>query len=336
MVSQNHADESQEFLSRISWYAYMRLQAGNTYVGYFVLAGLDGCPAPSDKTLRRVACLVKVEVERVLAFRRVARARTSPDFKTRLRYTLAAINELRSYDCRGALKRVADMLTSHLGVGWNRAACYWPVNSNTLRCLWAQGGDGSEAWCWNVQRPIGEGIREVSDLVAMAQLATNSGNDRYLAAAAGRNPIQIDAVQDHSNDNILARLWRSNGDVRALPIESQYWEIGILPNPSISIVDREVLSLGGPVGAVFNEQDPWVRQTVRERPGDPIFVSRNGRYFLLPWCSRNNLIAVWLLDMAYWGDLASPQVPSLAFTAEILASLGPPIDRFRRDCRDTR
>jgi hypothetical protein len=110
----------------------------------------------------------------------------------------------------------------------------------------------------------------------------------------------------------MAILWQANGNVRKLPGDHQRWESE------------------GPIAAVFDDADFWVEDVRAARPTDPIFVSKNGIYFVVPWFSRDKLIGLWVLDMAYWGGILShPDVPSLAFTKEILDALGPAMDAIQ-------
>jgi hypothetical protein len=127
----------------LEWHVQMRVQEGSTYRGYFKIAGVKGAGTPvppDDRTLRAAFYSTKLYVASLLSDRAIERTLTSKEFQWRLQTTRRAIAGMESRNQRLALKHVADMLTSHLGAGWNRAACYCPVDANTLRCLWAQGG----------------------------------------------------------------------------------------------------------------------------------------------------------------------------------------------------
>ncbi len=325
------SDELRDLSSRITWNALIRLRSRYSYVGYLVAAGIDGSLPPDDRALLAAAYLTKIEVERLLAHRHVERIWASKEFKTRLHKTMAAIGALPALDGRVALRHVANMLTSHLGAGWNRAACFCAVGDDMLRCLWAQGGDGTQAWLESVQCPVGEQIRDVEELIDTVRQQRDV-EDPYFRAAAGDRPVEVYDVSDRSNRNVLAELWRADGDIRKLPSEYQEWELSFAPSQQDSQIDRQRLSLGGPIAASFDQRDPWVQQVVRDRPNDRIFASRNGRYFALPWFSRDELIGIWVVDMAYWANMVGqPETPSLVLSSEILTALGPAVDRRRSE-----
>jgi len=319
----------EDFLRRVTWLAQMRLQRGDEYIGYFLLAGLDGAEVPSDRDLKMAAYRTKVEVELVLAHRRVECARTSEEFKGRLRATRTAIEDLCGKNRSAALQHVGDMLTSHLGARWNRAACFCPVDDDTLQCLWAQGGNGTQEWCLDVQRPLGEHVRDVDELVSLVRRRFMVLDDPYFAAVAYPNPLWIGNVSDRANDNILAQLWRARGNIGKLPSAYQEWDLCYTPTSHQDTIDRNAISSWGPVAAVFSQEDPWVRRVGQERPGAPIFVSQNGKYWAFPWWAHQGgthekLIGIWVLDMAYWSrGVGEPDFPSLSFTKEILWALGP-------------
>lgn len=167
-------------------------------------------------------------------------------------------------------------------------------------------------------------------LAANVQRTPYPLDDAYYIAAAGERPIEVVAIGDAGNENILASLWQAGGDVRKLPAEHQAWESSDAAVVHMSPVDRKSLTQEGPLAAEFHQGDPWVQDVQGERPKAPIFTSKNGRYFALPWFSRGELIAIWVVDMAYWGKLArQPDAPSLALSREILNALGPAMDRHR-------
>ena len=331
LASYGNPEESdlQEFLNRISWQVQVRLQQEEEYIGYFVAVGLDRSPPPTDHDLIAAAYDAKLQVASLLSYRRLKKTQTSGEFKARLRTTQQAIESLQDMERDRGLQHVGDMLTSHLGAGWNRAACYCPTDDNTLECLWAQGGDGRQPWCNDVQRPIGEGVRQAEGLVYLAGRRVDPGIDPYYAAAVLRGPLKIENIRDENNNNVLARLWRSNGNVAALPSHYREWECPPPLDPHMTSVSRAELSSGSNVAVAFDAQDPWVKQVNCERPGEPIFISQNGKYWAFPWRAHAELIGIWVLDMAYWPKLEPcSELPSLTFTEVILSSLGPSMHRY--------
>ncbi len=339
LLLDHYGEWMQEFSQRVTWLAQMRLQRMNEYVGYFLLAGLAGWGIPSVHDLIAAAYRTKLEVASVLAYRRVQSARTSAEFKDRLLQTQVAIEDLRGQNQSAALQHVGDMLTSHLGACWNRAACYGPIDNETLQCLWAQGGNGRQDWCLDVQRPLGEHVHDVNGLISLVRRRPKVLDDPYFAAAAGTNSLRIQNTSDRANDNILAQLWRARGNIGMLPSAYQEWELNHTPIAHQKAVDRQAILSGGPIAVVFSQANPWVRRVSEERPGAPVFVSQNGKYWAFPWWAhrgpaheaevRNELIGIWVLDMAYWsGGVGQPDFPSFYFTKEILWALGPGMYRY--------
>jgi hypothetical protein len=332
---------TRDFLARVSWQVAIRLQNNDEYVGYLKFMGLTPSQVPDDLQILGAAYQAKLHVAGLLAHRHVQEVRTDQFFKQRLHEAAETISSLsktedsvlsETIDPRMALRHVADMLTSHLGAGWNRAACYWPVRHDKLRCLWAQGGSGDWGWCTGVQGPLSKTVGDIVTLEKSAKERPFPDDDAYYKAAAGNLPVEVVGISEPDNQNVLASLWYTGGDVRRLPAEHQYWEPSNLPVANMETIDRDSL---GPSGAAeFHQDDPWVQHVQGSRPNDPIFVSKNGRYFAIPWFSRREppreQIAIWVVDMAYWGRLdRQPDAPSLALTHEILAALGPAMDRHR-------
>lgn len=316
-------------LKRVSWHAQVRLQREYEYLGYFITVGVGTSAVPTDHELIAAAYKTKINVAAILAYRRVERARTSENFKLRLLTAQTAIENLQGKRRTEAFQHVGDMLTSHLGAGWNRAACYCPIGNDTLRCLWAQGGSGEHGWCRTVQRPIGETVRQTDGLVYLAQRRVLARDDPYYTGAVLGQPLQIAKVSDEANDNVLAQLWRARGDVTALLPCNRAWEPPPPPDDNMDKIDRTKFRRGDDIAAFFDQEDPWVQQVTRERPGQPIFISQNGKYWAFPWWAYQKLIGIWVLDMAYWAHAGDqPSFPSLGFTQEILSALGPSMYQF--------
>jgi hypothetical protein len=310
----------------LQWHAQMRIQRGREYVGYLKVAapqGLGRPIPPDDRVLLDAYYSTKLYLGSLLSERAVERTQTSCGFRDRLRTTRRSIADLRGSNLRLALKHVADMLTSHLGAGWNRAACYCPVERDTLRCLWAQGGDGTHRWCERIQRPLGESVRDVGALVEEAHRHKLPEDDAYTSVAAGQWPVQLRNVWNHSNRCAVAQLWRSNGTISDLPDRFWAWELCSRPMAHMANIDRHSLSCGGALAVVFDSDDPWVDATIHERPTEPIFCSLNGRYWALPWLLNDELIAIWVVDMCYWGaiDENAEGFPSFALSNQILGAL---------------
>lgn len=315
------------------WCAQMRIEQGWEFVGYLVIVGADE-PAPDEAAIQRAFVATKGFVSDCIKQRRANNALLSLDFERRLLSAEHAIlGALHDPDSRNlGLRFVADLLTSHLGAGWNRAACYCPVGPGRLRCLWAQGGDVSVDWSDRVQRPIGEGVRSVEQLVTFARDRKIPKGDDYYRAAVDGPGVCLNLDRNPDKQSIVASLWNKLGDVLALPSAAKEWEPTHVPATDVGFIDREQLSRGGAHAARFDHADPWVNRVRDERLG-PVFASRNGLYWGLPWFLGDELIAIWIVDMAYWGTVPEDRVgiPSLVVSDQILRRLGPACDALRKD-----
>jgi hypothetical protein len=228
-----------DFLSHVSWQIAVRLQDRETYIGYLKLMGVDEAPVPSDRDVLRAAYFAKLHVAGLVAHQHAHSSRTRQEFKECLHTTAEkmASPASESADARLALRHVADMLTSHLGARWNRAACYWPVTTDKLRCVWAQGGSGDWSWCAKVQWPLSDEVHDVATLAATAQRNRYPLDDAYYVAAALERPIEV--ILDKGSENVLASLWQAGGDVGKLPSEHQAWEDSDAAAVHMSRVDRK-------------------------------------------------------------------------------------------------
>jgi hypothetical protein len=135
------------------------------------------------------------------------------------------------------------------------------------------------------------------------------------------------------NRSAIAQLWRRNGNIKDLPGDLWAWELCDKPVSHMTSVDRSSLSRGGAMAAVFGADDPWVAATTGERPADPIFWSRNGQYWALPWFLREELIGIWVVDMAYWmvADQYMDGFPSFVLSDQILRFLAPAFEVMRQN-----
>jgi hypothetical protein len=97
-------------------------------------------------------------------------------------------------------------------------------------------------------------------------------------------------------------------------------------------VDRASLSRGGPIAASFGTDDPLVEAVTRERKDDPIFRSRSAQYWALPWFLRDELIGIWVVDMAYWAVAGQGMsgFPSFVLSDQILRSLAPEFEVMKQ------
>jgi hypothetical protein len=311
------------------WHLQIRLQRGESYVGYLVALGTDQLSLGQEMTrhLREVFFETTTYVASLIDYCKFNDAVRSVQFQRNVELTRLAIGQSRldpQYP-HLALRHVADLLTSHVGAGWNRAACYLLEHENKLRCVWAQGGGGEEEWCEKVQRPIGEQVTDVSGLLEAAQKKKIPDDDAYYRSAVGFQPLDPNDLDEKQTDNILARLCRSGGRTEELPIRNQEPPLRSVPIADVPTVEREELGAEAPRAARFENEEPWVNNMASRAPGNVIFNSRNGRYWVLPWFAdgETRLRALWILDMGYWGSLTGTRdsLPSIRLSVHILKEL---------------
>jgi len=323
-----HDPAIQQFLGLVRWHALVRLQQGGTFLGYFKIAGLGAVPDQRYILYAFYAALshIRNEVNR----RRILETWTLREFQDCLLDVVAGLQFETNRTI--ALSHVADVLTAHVGAGWNRAAFFGLIGSDTLRCLYAQGGDGSEDWSLRVQQPLRLEVQTVREFLAFKRTHPDRSDDPYRVAAAPEWPVEIRRVTDPVNNNLIARLWRHNGDVAQLPAANQEWEQTNLPMAHMSSIDRAVLAASGPLAAVFDSNDPCVKEVERDYPNHPVFVSKNGQYWLMPWLLEGKILGVWLLDVANWKDrrAQNPNPPSLALSNQILSAFSTCFRTFHR------
>lgn len=110
-------------------------------------------------------------------------------------------------------------------------------------------------------------------------------------------------------------------------------ELTASPLVGMTSVDVNALRAGGTLAATFDGTDSWVQTTRLEHRGKPIFASRNDQYWALPWFDGEELIAIWILDVAYWNirRAAHPSPPSLTVSDRILRTLAPLVRAHRVD-----
>ena len=126
----------------------LRLSSGNSYFGYFKVCDRDGVADYRKQTFsdRLVdgLCAARTHLSTMLETtyaRRLKRSAERIYGRTRREY-----ERLANDDIEAACAHVAAALTSHLGAGLNRAAAFLPVEDNTLKCVYAHGGDASGVW----------------------------------------------------------------------------------------------------------------------------------------------------------------------------------------------
>jgi len=174
------------------WHVQIRLHQGKTYVGYLIALGVADPPPEKDEDygIRAAFYRTKCFVRSLIDYHKFYATIRSGEFNDNLTSARQAVAS-HCGDLRPALRHVADMLTAHFGAGWNRAACYVPVGDRILRCLWAQGGDVTPEWSEGVQRPLGEQVHDMAELIRRTYRFGLPNDDRYLATAATDEPVEL-------------------------------------------------------------------------------------------------------------------------------------------------
>lgn len=329
------SDDVKDFLRRVRWHARMRLEADGKYIGYFKIVSScqeGGHGRADEATLHRVVrdALFEVKdfVDRRKAFLRAEKALQSPGFAAKLETTQKAILGCSE---RVALRHVANLLTSHLGARWNRAAFLRRVPGGTLRCVFAQGGDARPEWC-HFQGEVATRFPTLQGLVDDANRGEHF-DDPYFQAAAGDNPLELREADHPSNGHLLARLWRNGGRFNGLEAFVAIDEFlpSALTDPRR--IDRDLLDLEQePLAVKFTNDDPWVREVEEDRARrgglQSVFNARNGEYWAIPWVSPGGrIMGIWIVDCCYWGTCRRDhgrEPPSLAMARIALDKLAEP------------
>jgi len=318
------AQPMRQFLQLIRWHALIRIQQGREFVGYFKIAGLGSVPADWVilHAFNHTVAHIREEIER----RRLRKLLHASEFQSHLHKYIKALKD--ETDRGVALSHVGDMLTSHVGARFNRCAFFGLVDDDTLRCLYAHGGDGSETWARKVQHPLTQHVRSAEELLRFKAQNPDRSDDPYGMAAAPAWPAEIRGVRDGNNKNLAAMLWRHNGDVAKLPSRNQEIEHASLLMAHRGSVDRAALAVH-PLAAVFDGSDPFVKETGRF-PHDQLFGTRNNQHWLIPWLLQDKILGIWLLDLASWETQrhSHPNPPSLALCQEILQTFAHCFSRF--------
>jgi hypothetical protein len=319
---QGYGAEVDSRIINAKWRCQVRLQSGLKYVGVF--KALYGGPCdPEDIALLGAFYRTRLFIEQEVSGRRIIKSQLTPEYQRELASTRTAVGSaLTAGNPRLALRHLITLITSHLASGLNRVALFGRVaDKDEIECIYAHGGDGSEHWSAEVQRPLGETLKTTEELHAVVQ-ESQEHEDPYFKAIAGDYPLRVENV---SKSNLLiAKLWRNNGDLQSLAPEN---EVKFFSPPTVrpgqANLDWKNSTLDYHLAAKFDGADEWVREIRQLRPNEPIFVCRNNTYFLLPWRNeQGELLAVALTDCANWDaiDLWRDAVPKLALAGSILSS----------------
>jgi hypothetical protein len=312
---------------RAGWRGQMRLEANKLYVGVFKLMQFETSKPVDEDTFFDAFAQATILVEHEVNRRRQLLRDTSPGFQQHVCSTRDAIHSaISAGEYQLALRQLASLITSHLSTSLNHIAFFSTREpDDALHCLYAHGGDGTQDWN-RVQERIGLGVVSVKQLQELVKLF-KPDDDPYFKACCGSQPLRIDSVS--TSPFLMARLWRSGGNLDALPYENRLpilQPVGPTPRPPSDRIGTESLAL------VLSDDDEWVRCVRHSRPADRIFVSQNKTYYVMPWFSpQGDLIALCLLDQGYWTnvDIWKVVVPRLFVARQLLQS-------FSREFSDLR
>jgi len=130
--------ETRKELEQVKWAVQIRLQNGERFVGYFKIVGCDR-PLP-ERDLQIAFYHTKFHMLSMVSNQILERMSLSASFQRQLQTTLHAIVGIQRE--AQALRHIADMLSSHLGLGWNRVACLCPDEHDSLNVCGPRGATG--------------------------------------------------------------------------------------------------------------------------------------------------------------------------------------------------
>ena len=206
-----HPSDHPEELDGAVWHGQIRLKSGTEYVGFFKAVIPTGTPPHDDKlrdAYRRVKIWLDAEV--------FARRQNDSLSKQEAREALASFHHCIKEDItagrrKAALQRLATLLTSHLGTGFNRIICLAPTPDDTLNCAYAHGGDCSQLWSTDVQFTLANEVRTIPELQSRIELQIPPLSDPLYRDLAHNNPLSL--VDISSSSDLIARIWRRGGSL---------------------------------------------------------------------------------------------------------------------------
>lgn len=126
------SQEVVQCLERLKWHALIRLEQDGRFVGYYkiVRIGADGSVTSDTAALKDIVRNAFYEVKSYVIGRIIERKLNSPGFLDKLAKTNAVV-ERDGFHV--ALRHVANLITSHHGARWNRAAFLTRVSHRQSR-----------------------------------------------------------------------------------------------------------------------------------------------------------------------------------------------------------
>ena len=305
------------------WHGQGLVRGNNEHVGYFKAAIPSGQP-PNDEQVRDAYRKATFLVQTVVQERAQLQIWQDPGFQASLASTSAAITgDLRDGRSTDAVQRVCTLVTSHLGADLNRIVCLVPQGPELLRSIYGHGGDCSDGFSQRVQRPLAltqHTIPQVIGAITGRPTADPLYQDLVL------NPL---ILEQGSNAGLLGQLWwQHGGNLDWLP-EGKRVEVAAnvdvhLPTGMVRLKRPRTLA------AILRSDDPAIAAWQRSRPSSPLFLSRNGTYFAIPWTcpqehDQTRLLGLIVCDLGYWShfDVQYDVVPRLMQARALLDWFAP-------------
>ncbi|HET6328416.1 MAG TPA: hypothetical protein VFG04_27285 [Planctomycetaceae bacterium] len=324
-TSPDSAEDQKDIRRHLHWHGRVLVQHGEKYIGYLKLGGLCN-ETPDAATLQAAFFRTMFHMSGLAARSHLERWNTSSEMQENVQSTIRAIRSASTLPA--ALKHAADLLTSHHGARWNRAACYLPIDDSSpngwcLRCCWAQGGLGESYWP-ALQASIASSYPELENLIEVAS-AENRAMDAYTEYAAQGKPVAVYDVMNDANRNPLALLWRNGGDVGQLLVGMREFEhYSVRTNESDADLANDLVQAHETLAARITQEHEWVEEVNQTHGRNRVFAAANGEYFVVPWLSHRGLLAgIWVVDLACWSVPRNQgfERPSLMLTRRVLADL---------------
>lgn len=303
------------------WHGQLLLESNGKPVGYFkVVIPRDGV-APNDAQFACAFDHVKLWLQQQINLNSTDSWWFSPALHYELDFADEAIRQLvKDGRFRPALQILCTLATSHIAFGFNRVICLAPFK-NTLRCVYAHGGDCSDEFASRVQHPVSQMAHSVPELMWMANASTPPHDDPlYRDLAASPHSFAIDVGSNESS--VISRLWRQGGlfqgfSTDQLVIANQRVQFG-RDNCFIVEVAPTIMA------AHLSMDDPALRELRNTRPSSPLFGNRNGNFYTFIWTADGAPIAAVILDLGYYAhfDLARDVAPRLAIARALFGRFG--------------
>jgi hypothetical protein len=304
------------------FHVQMRVQCDERFMGYFKFAMPGSCSPQDEFRIRTAFESVKDWLREVVAHRRNVQLWLNVDFKRailNLQMDIARQLVLSS-SRRRALRLMCTLMTSHLALGFNRLVFLSRQQTAGLHCIYAHGGDCSDAFSDDVQRRIAEDVRAIDELKDWVDAANGPGDDPLYVELAGTVGDVLRIPDCDRSSSLVAKVWRGDGRLADLGDAAIWYPSGAQMDLPPGIVPCEP-SLA--LGAEIDRTDELLAGWVSAHPKSAWMASRNDRFFVVPWDGPHGLLGIFVLDLGYWSresiDPIRDVIPRLLFVRAILS-----------------